>query len=531
MNKTDAFLARNRRGSCSARIALVATLIVASIVYSLYLYAKADSRMMLVVALATTLCASGFATLVLFDPNALVRRHPVRCFGAALAAVCVVFAFALTPFSMPDEHRHYFASYWMSDCLMGSASFVGGEPYPMRACDYEFSTGKDDISLIENESYHWVAEHATLFDTDGGIVEYKDRLFTLAGDPPQSRIGSVVGLTLGRLLNLGAVPTFYLGRLGAAAVFVLAAMWAVKVTPLGQRMLMGISLLPITVSLAASFSYDSGIISLSLLAFAYLMRAVYGSEQLGRRDVIATCVLAALLTPCKVVYAVVFGCALLVPSHRFKSARRAWAFRIGVVAVALGVFVLTRLTSVLALAGTTDGGLSQRGGEVGRMYTLGVLLDDPIGAVLLFLRSFDVMGGTLWGHTFGSNLGSLQYELLAPSWVYGTFFVLVLAASVRSDDDDTPVPVSHAVFMAFLALCAMLAIWLSMCLGWTFVTENVIQGMQGRYFLPLLPLLFVSARCTSFRWAKAGSAVTLVSVMAWLNVSYIMWIMATGLTL
>ena len=39
-----------------------------------------------------------------------------------------------------------------------------------------------------------------------------------------------------------------------------------------------------------------------------------------------------------------------------------------------------------------------------------------------------------------------------------------------------------------------MAIVFTFAMAWTFTYETVIQGVQGRYFVPLLPLLLVSIK-------------------------------------
>ena len=45
-----------------------------------------------------------------------------------------------------------------------------------------------------------------------------------------------------------------------------------------------------------------------------------------------------------------------------------------------------------------------------------------------------------------------------------------------------------------LSVASGSAIFLSMYLGWTFNTEQIILGVQGRYFIPFLPLLYLALR-------------------------------------
>ena len=45
-----------------------------------------------------------------------------------------------------------------------------------------------------------------------------------------------------------------------------------------------------------------------------------------------------------------------------------------------------------------------------------------------------------------------------------------------------------------MALAGGLGVILSMLVGWTFTSESVVQGVQGRYFLPLLPMAALAMR-------------------------------------
>lgn len=48
--------------------------------------------------------------------------------------------------------------------------------------------------------------------------------------------------------------------------------------------------------------------------------------------------------------------------------------------------------------------------------------------------------------------------------------------------------------MAFLSAAGILAVCLSMLIAWTRESALTIEGVQGRYFLPYLPMLLVILR-------------------------------------
>lgn len=51
---------------------------------------------------------------------------------------------------------------------------------------------------------------------------------------------------------------------------------AVRITPIGKNVMMTAGLLPMTLHLASSYSYDAGIIGLAFLLTGMCLRAVYG---------------------------------------------------------------------------------------------------------------------------------------------------------------------------------------------------------------------------------------------------------------
>ena len=73
-----------------------------------------------------------------------------------------------------------------------------------------------------------------------------------------------------------------------------------------------------TLHLAASYSYDSGIIAYSLLVFACLMRGFFGEQRsIGKREIIIYLIISVLLAPCKVIYSGLILLGLFVPLSQF----------------------------------------------------------------------------------------------------------------------------------------------------------------------------------------------------------------------
>ena len=72
-----------------------------------------------------------------------------------------------------------------------------------------------------------------------------------------------------------------------------------------------------------------------------------------------------------------------------------------------------------------------------------------------------------------------------------------------------------ACFLTFLGVS------LSMAVGWTFNTEGVIQGVQGRYFLPMAPMALLALRSRDIEVQKSPYDICVVT-LTFLNVIYLL---------
>lgn len=448
------------------------------------------------------------------------RAFSLKVYPFVLGLFCLVFVFAIPPMSSPDEGHHFFSSYWLSDALTGDSSFDSGNSFPVRSDIvrmYEYSG-----AAIGSSGYRTVLDSFELFSSSSQVESMESFQFDFGSENSIAKIPTVLGITLARMLNLGPYPLFYLGRLFAAIFFVACATVAVRLAPIGKPVFMGVSLLPMTLQLAASYSYDCGIIAFCFIMIALLFRALLSREQIEGRELFSIVVMAAIVAPLKIVYAPILILFFFIPQKRFRSKRAAWASKIMILAAAVFSIVLFRLVSVANLVGSSGGGsIDHRGSEVGTFYSLHDLLVNPIGTLAMFLRTFDSMGDFYLSSMLGGLPGWLQANLGSPWFVLIGYIAVLLFVAQKSPDDKVDVAsgVRIALVVAFLVM--FIGISASMAIGWTFNTEPIIQGVQGRYFLPLLPAILLALRSSDVLVHKNQMDVCLTS-MCFINICYIM---------
>lgn len=463
--------------------------------YSLFWYLN-NPRMLVLLLIASSWIIIGLLGFLYDNKPALLSRDYL--FLATLIVFALIFCFVFPTFSIPDEGHHFFSTYWLIDQLPFNSRVNPDGSYLVRDIDLKLYS-KLSTNGISSSSYDLIFNNFS-FDGTAKFVTYKGMTFSIGSENVPAKIGSILGLQIALLLGLGAFPAFYLGRIGSIVFFAFCAFQAYKICPKGKSIVVFVSLLPMTLHLVASYSYDSGIIAYGLLLFACLMRGFFGEERsLTWKEIAVYLLISALFAPCKVIYCGVILLALFVPKKQFKNPNVCIVAKICLF-FAISIPILAVRTA--SMSGLIDHDISSRGNEIGHFYTVSDIILHPRNSFMVFFRTLDSLGDFYWESCLGYSLGWLQENLRMPA-IYMLpylFFGFLCCFESQEDSSFLDKRVSPLFILAFLI--SVLGSIASMWLGWTFNTENIIQGVQGRYFLPALPVLLFGLRNRSFKYTK-----------------------------
>lgn len=460
------------------------------------------------------------------------RFKEPRAFIALLVGFGVAFGLVFTPFSVPDEDFHFSASYALSNFLMGKG-YQSSDPVLMREDDAHMFEDMD-TSLKDAEYLKITDGFTSLFSASAKEVEVvTGRSHSITGNPPQAKIVSAVAITIARLFNLSSVYLFYLGRFANLALYVVLIWLAYRITPIGKNAVMVLSLLPMSLHLAASYSYDAFIIPMSFLLTAECLRAIKSKGKIAKREVVQITVTAALLAPCKVIYVLLAFLALFIPNERFGGRRRGYRIKLICCALIAAFLILVKLGDVVSTIGGVSqdsSGLDYRGAESGYFYSVSDVLNSPIKFAIILLRTLDTYGFYYLSTLIGGSLGWFQGEIAAPGFIVVAYFVLIIYSMLASSDDCGELCQSVKATGIAIFIIGSLAVFASLLFSWTFNTEQIILGVQGRYFIPYLMLLLVSLRPKRLFFDGDAGGIALFCIYN-LNAMYLVRIFAIALTL
>lgn len=298
---------------------------------------------------------------------------------------------------------------------------------------------------------------------------------------------AAIGMALARILHLGTWPMIYLGRLANLACFFAALYWAVKITPYKKELFLLLGLVPTAVQAAGSYSYDAVVISFSLLVLAWVLHLMFACQRIGWREWLIGCAAAFLLFPCKLVPCAVFLLLVFVPKDKFGSLRNKVLFLCCVFAVGIIGFIVSNLSLLTTYMGTADGSIRANELTSLDLYPVSWIAVHPLEVLQMILRSIREQFSFYLEGLFIGRLTRFDLRLF---WAFILLVVYVLIG--MQHEKAFPLSFRQRASAALIFGATALVIFVTLLVDYTPLGSTTVVGVQGRYFLPILPLLLLS---------------------------------------
>jgi len=438
----------------------------------------------------------------------------------------ILYLLVLPPLSAPDEISHYISAYQLSSRMMGQEANYETGHVLVRAEDLlledihgngTFEVDEQGIWIVQpeteqssqriplgqtlvEESYRTIYETVLLGKSHALEQRFPDQDLKeqLAVSPyppvvttPLAYVPQAIGITIARLLDMGSIWLAYLGRLCNLLFFVTMTTLAMKRLPFGKEVLFGVAMLPMTLHLSASFSYDVMIMACLFYFTALCLDLAYRKEKVGLPDVAAAMVLMAIAGPCKMVYAPLMGLCLLIPVKKFGGWQRWGISAAAVVGSWAAAMLLVNRQTIVSYATVTEQ-VVPWAEEAG--YSLTYALHNPIRTLKIFYETVLLQADHYHLTMIGSKLGNLDEILNVPYLVVLLLTGCLIMLMLRKPGENLVLVKGRRIWiMAVCALCVGVTM-LSMLIAWTPLSSSVILGVQGRYFLPFLPVFLMACK-------------------------------------
>lgn len=429
------------------------------------------------------LCSSAVFYLCL---QKRIRTEYLVSIGILLLGIAYLYVFR--GLSAPDEVSHFVTSYKISSQIMGKEAVdASGYVYLDNADAYLVSgdTGEEYIigQELEYKTYALLHQLDETRRTEGVQITKLPPVNTT----PLIYIPQVLGICIGRILSLNIVWILNLAKFMNLCFYAILIGIAVRILPIKKGVLALISLLPMSIHLAASLSYDAMLIALMSLFIAKILEIRFSKDEISLSDFLLLCAIIVIASPCKMVYTPLAALFFILPKETFGK-YGLYKKYIGFVLLLLSCMVamyIINLHTISSYAMAQENTLVWAG-ESG--YTLRELMHRPYFAIDMGIRTILYKGEFYILSMLGAYLSGLDHVLNTPLLLLLPMLVLIIIQALKREKN---LGFREKVYILCIAMGIIGAVYLSMFIAWTPRTANFIEGVQGRYFLPILFVFFL----------------------------------------
>ena len=297
---------------------------------------------------------------------------------------------------------------------------------------------------------------------------------------------SGIGIFLGRLLNLSQEAKMILERSLSSLTYVAVCFLAIRWAKRYKRSLAAIALFPVSLFTAVSYSYDTSIYAFAILGTALIINELCTpNEKLSMKNAVLITVSIVMTSLPKAVYMPILLLMLLLPKTKFQNKKQHIGYKAGIVAMVLVVFA----AYLLPMISSPEIYFDSRGSGESTGSQIGFILSNIPGYISMIVS---VIWNQFYAQILTTSRGFLAY-LGGPSTMMYVVTLLFMVYIFVTDNDakakaDHLKPL-HKWAMGIIAYGIIALVYTIFYITFTETGASNIQGVQGRYFIPLFPLL------------------------------------------
>ena len=442
-------------------------------------------------AVAIFLALMAIFSLIYFYKDGF-RAEKIHIYFAVLCALLgtmiIVSQPAATFYSWDDQIHFEETIEWFG----GTINYSNGE-YNLSNVNVIDSAGRDSINSAAEKQ-----NQINYFNSDID-PNYAKNLSHVPSFEKISYLPMAIGYNFAKFIHLPFVICFLFGKIFNLLFYIFLISYAIKILKFGKRLLAVIALLPSIIFLASEYSYDPAVFAGLTIFIVHIVNLLLDKTA---KFNFKTCLImiSSITYTCfaKAIYAPFILLTLLIPKERFQNPKQSKLVKAGFIGIM--IFLLS-LAVLPALNGSTQS--DPRGKNTSAAEQASLIIKHPLDyTTVLNNTAVSHFGYKLIG---SDTLKSFSYmdpqenvDPATPNSVFDKdctnfyYILLILLIFVfLTDNKGNHLTKKQRLFGICTTLLIMLLIWSALYLSFTPVGSNTIEGVQGRYFLPLLfPLLF-----------------------------------------
>ncbi len=317
--------------------------------------------------------------------------------------------------------------------------------------------------------------------------EYRAPYDTFAGYFFGNYIIPSLGLLVGRIFNINIFISIFIGRLFNLIFFIITGFLCLKHIPFGKLLLFTYLLTPMILQEAASFASDACINCISIIFITYILYLKFNDKikNLSIKNVAILGFLSIMLGAGKIVYFPLILLLLLL-MDKIKNSDKKSKYLLGI------LMVLTIISTVFFYFQSNKYNVFiewRTSVNVNPGKQMKSVITKPLKYMNTTVNTLKKYNGFYIESFIGEYLGLLDI----PSY-YITTLVMVILLLIAPFIEKTKYTFSkkEKIFINILVFITFNCVLGALYLTWTGYGNHIIEGVQGRYFIPIVILTLLT---------------------------------------
>lgn len=410
-----------------------------------------------------------------------VRKFNLEKIYISIAIIVgITMLFVIPPFNVPDETSHMIRAYKDS-----TFNFSEDDGYiEMPRCFISFADRfAINVHSTDNQITGRMYLSEYIYNCDYSVpteylIDYRN-VKNLSFVP---YIPTTIITFIGKLIGITPLIILLLARAVNLLIVILCSYFAIKKVPHFKKAFFVVALFPIFMQQAAAVNMDYLTNAISILMSAYIIGMIYQKEKVSSKQLIVLGVMTILLALGKFGYFPIMLLLFLVPNEKFSSNKKAWFYKLGYL---LFLFIFSYILNTTAAASGADGGT-----ELEKYYGLKYIFTNFIDTIVVFFRTIflridqDIFRG--YFNCFGYS------TIMHHSIPYVCMIAIYLVMILSYHEDDKKLNIKERIGYLIIPILVIGLVYTIAFSRWTQIGQPTIWGIQARYFLPVMPLLYIA---------------------------------------
>lgn len=387
----------------------------------------------------------------------------------------MIFLLVTPPFQVSDETSHFFKAYDISEGHIFPGSIYAYFPQSVVSTMIEFSylQGNPNQKVNTNDIIFYLNQ--PLNPNKKSYIDISNVVIY----PPIPYLASAFVMFICKLFNLSPLILMYFGRIINLLLWAILVYFAIKITPIHKWVFLLLALMPMTLFQAASLSADSLNIGLSFLAIAMFLNFSLVKEKINSKDILILFFLILALILSKQGYALLLLLFFMIPLDKFENNRKR-----------LFSFTFIGLPSLIIVSMWNFFFKNQYIPHTNELIStsgqISFILSNPFNFMHISINN--LYSHSFYIYSFVGTFGWMDTPL--PEFMVYLYILVLLSISLI-DKNELKLNLKQRIIpLTIFSIISILILFFEF-ITFTTVGNDQIYGIQGRYFIPIAPLLFL----------------------------------------